>query len=96
MGTRIRRIVGAIVMVIVAGACAGASAPSAPPASVTASPSGGDLVGDIDIGGRTLSVACLGPVDTGRPTVIFETGLGGDRFVWADVFTALDGHRSRV
>ena len=38
-----------------------------------------DWVRDIDVGGRTLSVACVGPTDTGRPTVIFESGLGGDR-----------------
>lgn len=90
MGTRIGRLVGATVIFTIAGACAGAPAPSASPAaSAIASAAGGDIVGDIDIGGRTLSVACLGPVDTGRPTVIFETGLGGDRFVWGDVLTGL-------
>jgi pimeloyl-ACP methyl ester carboxylesterase len=90
MRTRIGRLVGVTVIAIVAGACAGASAPSASPAATAAaSAAGRDLVGNIDIGGRTLSVACLGPVDTGRPTVIFETGLGADRFVWADVFTGL-------
>ena len=62
---------------------------ASPAATAAASAAGGDLVGNIDIGGRTLSVACLGPVDTGRPTVIFESGLGADRFVWADVFTGL-------
>jgi pimeloyl-ACP methyl ester carboxylesterase len=90
MRTHIGRLVGATVIAIVAGACAGASAPSASPAATAAaSAAGGDLVADIDIGGRTLSVACLGPVDTGRPTVIFESGLGGDRFVWGDVLTGL-------
>ena len=90
MRTRIGRFVGVTVIAIVAGACAGASAPSASPAATAAaSAAGADLVGNIDIGGRTLSVACLGPVDTGRPTVIFESGLGADRFVWADVFTGL-------
>lgn len=90
MRMRIGRLVGATIIAIVAGACAGTSVPSASPASsAAATAAGGDLVGNIDIGGRTLSVACLGPVDTGRPTVIFETGLGGDRFVWGDVLTGL-------
>ena len=44
---------------------------------------------DIDVGGRTLSLACVGLTDSGRPTVVFETGLGGDRGVWADVMTTL-------
>jgi pimeloyl-ACP methyl ester carboxylesterase len=48
-----------------------------------------DWVHDVDVGGRTLSIACVGPTDTGRPTVIFESGLGGDRGTWADVLTAL-------
>jgi pimeloyl-ACP methyl ester carboxylesterase len=82
---------GATTLIAVAlAACAGGPPPGSPQAakSPLGSPSA-DIVGDIDIGGRTLSVACLGPVDTGRPTVIFETGLGGDRFIWADVLTDL-------
>ena len=80
---------------VIVGACSGGASPAAPsgstavPASLAASPSSGDIVGDIDIGGRTLSIACLGPTDTGRPTVVFESGLGGDRFVWGDVLTRL-------
>jgi pimeloyl-ACP methyl ester carboxylesterase len=90
MRTSIGRLIGATLIVIVAAACAGGSAAStSPAASVAATAAGGDLVGDIDIGGRTLSVACLGPSDTGRPTVIFESGLGGDRRVWGDVLTGL-------
>jgi pimeloyl-ACP methyl ester carboxylesterase len=91
MGPRIGRLAGAIVFVIVSGACSGASAPSSLAPSAAASPSAAarDWVADIDVGGRTLSIACVGPTDTGRPTVIFESGLGGDRGVWADVMTAL-------
>lgn len=47
------------------------------------------LVGDFDVGGRTMHLVCVGPVDTGRPTVIFEAGLGGDLTVWAPVLTPL-------
>jgi pimeloyl-ACP methyl ester carboxylesterase len=93
MGPRSWRLVGAIAIATIAGACAGGqAAPSSAP-SVAASPSASaearDWIRDIDVGGRTLSVACVGPTDTGRPTVIFESGLGGDRRVWGDVLTAL-------
>jgi pimeloyl-ACP methyl ester carboxylesterase len=92
MDHRIKQIVGAVVIASIAGACAGNAAPSAPPttsASPSASAEGRDWVHDIDVGGRTLSIACVGPTDSGRPTVIFEAGLGSDRGVWADVLTAL-------
>ncbi len=93
MGPRMWRLVGAIAIASLAGACAGGSAaPSSAPSSAAspgASAEARDWVRDIDVGGRTLSVACVGPTDTGRPTVIFESGLGGDRGVWADVMTSL-------
>jgi pimeloyl-ACP methyl ester carboxylesterase len=95
MYSRSWRLVGAIVVASLAGACAGAaptrsSGPS-PTASPPASAEARDWVHDVDIGGRTLSIACVGPTDTGRPTVIFESGLGGDRGTWADVLTELGG-----
>lgn len=93
MGPRTWRLVGAIAIASLAGACAsGSAAPSSAPSSAAspgASAEARDWVRDIDVGGRTLSVACVGPTDTGRPTVIFESGLGGDRGVWADVMTSL-------
>ena len=91
MDQRIRRLVGAIVVVTVAAACSGSAQSNAPAPSSSAASSAEarDWVHDIDIGGRTLSLACVGPTDTGRPTVIFESGLGGDRRTWGDVMTAL-------
>lgn len=92
MDKRIRRLVGAIVVVTVAAACGGGAGGSTAPAA-SSSPAPGpearDWVHDIDVGGRTLSLACVGPTDTGRPTVIFESGLGGDRGTWGDVMTEL-------
>jgi pimeloyl-ACP methyl ester carboxylesterase len=93
MGLRSWRLVGAVAIASVVGACAGGpAAPSSVP-STSASPSPSaesrDWIRDIDVGGRTLSVACVGPTDTGRPTVIFENGLGSDRGEWADVMTGL-------
>jgi pimeloyl-ACP methyl ester carboxylesterase len=93
MGLRIGRLVGAIAIVSIVGACGGSSPTSstAPGASSSAAASAEerDWVHAIDVGGRTLSIACVGPTDTGRPTVIFEAGLGSDRGVWSDVMTTL-------
>ena len=95
MRTRSWRLVGAIVVASVAGACASGAPTASNGPSAAAGPSvsaeARDRVHDVDIGGRTLSIACAGPTDTGRPTVVFESGLGGDRGTWSDVLTALAG-----
>lgn len=72
------------------GAACGSAGAVAPSPSAEPSPTASadtTYVGDLDVGGRTMHIVCLGPNDTGRPTVIFEHGLGGDYGVWADVFT---------
>ncbi len=93
MGLRIGRLVGAIAIVSIVGACGGSSptssTASAASPSAAASAEARDWVHAINVDGRTLSIACVGPTDTGKPTVIFEAGLGGDRGVWGDVMTAL-------
>jgi pimeloyl-ACP methyl ester carboxylesterase len=51
-----------------------------------------DLLDDLDIGGgRKMHIQCVGPIDTGKPTVIFESGLGGDTGQWGDVLRELGG-----
>ena len=50
-----------------------------------------DLLADLDVGGRTMHILCVGPSDPGRPTVIFESGLGGDAGQWSDVLHELGG-----
>jgi len=72
------------------GSPAVASAPVPGVTSAAASTST-DLLADLDIGGRTMHILCVGPTDTGRPTVIFESGLGGDAGQWSDVIHELDG-----
>jgi pimeloyl-ACP methyl ester carboxylesterase len=64
-----------------------AAAPS-PSAAVTTSQ---DVLADLDVGGRKMHILCVGPTDTGRPTVIFESGLGGDAGQWGDVIHELKG-----
>jgi pimeloyl-ACP methyl ester carboxylesterase len=60
---------------------------------VIAAPSANhDLLADLDIGGgRTMHLLCVGPIDSGEPTVIFESGLTGDAGQWSDVLHELDG-----
>lgn len=73
-----------------AAACgaAGAPAASAPsPSAAVASSTDTTFVADLDVGGRTMHIVCLGPTDTGRPTVVFEHGLDADYGVWAQVST---------
>ena len=76
------------------GVPATAGPPSAAPAAaVTTAPSPStDLLADIDIGGgRTMHLLCVGPIDAAKPTVLFESGLGGDAGQFSDVIHELDG-----
>jgi pimeloyl-ACP methyl ester carboxylesterase len=70
--------------------------PSSTASAAAASPSaavttGQDVLADLDVGGRKMHILCVGPTDTGHPTVIFESGLGGDAGQWGDVIHELDG-----
>lgn len=86
-----RSVVASAAVAILVAACGGGGGGPTTATSPTpaASAEARDFIKDIDIGGRTLSLACVGPTDTGRPTVIFETGLGGDRRSWGGVLTGL-------
>jgi pimeloyl-ACP methyl ester carboxylesterase len=89
MRTSIKRLVGSALVALTVGACsAGATEPTGPSPTPSA-PVAEALVADVDIGGRTLHLVCVGPTDTGRPTVIFENGLGGDFRSWGDVLGEL-------
>ncbi len=79
-------------------AACGAGAPSAPPSAptptqavaATQAPPNHDFVKDVEVAGHTMHVACVGPIESGRPTVIFESGLGGDLGQWSAVMTELE------
>ena len=58
------------------------AAPLAPPPTTDTT-----FVADLDVSGRIMHIVCLGPTGTGRPTVVFEHGLGGDFGVWSEVIT---------
>ena len=71
-----------------ASAAAPTSAGSSPAESAATS---NDLLADLDVGVRKMHILCVGPSDPGRPTVIFESGLGGDAGQWSDVLHELGG-----
>jgi pimeloyl-ACP methyl ester carboxylesterase len=79
-------------------AACGAGAPAATPTAAaiatpgtpaTTAPVSHDLVTDVEIDGGKLHVICVGPIDSGRPTVVLEAGLGGDVSTWGAVLGEL-------
>ena len=105
----LRRIPSAVfgsAAILLFTACAGSApastvapsdAPSQAPTGVAA-PSAGtsdDLLADVDVGGRTIHVVCVGPADTDAPTVLLEGGLGSPLDSWHFVLQELQGeHRA--
>ena len=89
----------ALPTVLLAAACTGATSSTAPSAAANASPAaaastGTDLVGDFEIGGRTLHLVCVGPPADGRPTVILEGGLEAPYPSWSEITTGMQAtHR---
>jgi pimeloyl-ACP methyl ester carboxylesterase len=73
-----------LVPLLVLGACAtGAGSPTAHVSPELASPAASAVGGQlVDIGGRSLYLECRG---SGTPTVILESGLGGDHRTWESV-----------
>ena len=49
----------------------------------------GPSVSDVDVGGRTLRIVCSGPINSGRPTVVFENGSGPALSTWSRVMDEL-------
>jgi pimeloyl-ACP methyl ester carboxylesterase len=70
-------------------ACGGASAPTAPSPSTSAS---NDLVADIDVDGRTMHLVCVGPTDTGEPTILLEAGGGRDYLSWGGILDMMQSN----
>jgi pimeloyl-ACP methyl ester carboxylesterase len=87
------RSLGLALLFMVSAACEGAPATVAPSPSPTPSAST-ELVADVDIGGRIMHLVCVGPTDTGEPTILLEAGGGGDYLSWAEILLAMQStHR---
>ena len=72
----------AFLSVVIAACDGGAPASTAPSPTTSAST---ELVADVDVGGRTMHLVCVGPTDTGEPTILLEAGGGGDYLTWAEI-----------
>jgi pimeloyl-ACP methyl ester carboxylesterase len=81
----------AVVLVACGGTPVVSSAPSTA-ASAASSPNGSpstDLVADVDVGGGTMHLVCVGPTDTGKPTILLEAGGGLGYDSWSEVLTPM-------
>jgi pimeloyl-ACP methyl ester carboxylesterase len=53
-----------------------------------------DLDAELDVGGRTMRLVCVGPTVVGEPTILLEAGLGDDHHTWDDVARGMESeHR---
>lgn len=72
----------AVVILLVAAVVGPAYRWRADKADLETTPAPGKLV---DVGGHRLHIWCSGPVDPTKPTVLFDSGLGGGAFSWAKI-----------
>lgn len=81
--SRFKRILLGVVGLVLISALAGASYQwLASRSDLAATPPPGRLA---DVGGHRLHLWCSGSAEPGTPTVLFDSGLGGDSFDWAYV-----------
>jgi pimeloyl-ACP methyl ester carboxylesterase len=76
----------ALLSVVIAACGGGAPASTAPSPSTSAST---ELVADVDVGGRTMHLVCVGPTDTDEPTILLEAGGGGDYLSWGEILPVM-------
>jgi pimeloyl-ACP methyl ester carboxylesterase len=96
-----RRRLGLALLPVIVAACGGTPASIAPSPSPIASIESSStasastrLVADVDVGGRTMHLVCVGPIDTGEPTILLEAGGGGDVGSWDQIMPAMQStHR---
>jgi len=86
------RPLGLVLLSVVMAACGGsAPASTAPSPSTSAST---ELVADVDVGGRTMHLVCVGPTEPDEPTILLEAGGGGDYLTWAEILPVMQStHR---
>jgi pimeloyl-ACP methyl ester carboxylesterase len=90
-GMRFRPLGLASLSVLVAACGGGAPASTASSPSTSAS---AELAEDVDVGGRTMHLVCVGPTDTGEPTILLEAGGGGDVLSWGEIMPVMQStHR---
>jgi pimeloyl-ACP methyl ester carboxylesterase len=85
------------ILTVVLAACGGATGstvPSSAPSSSASESASTEYVADIDVGGRTMHIVCVGPTVSGEPTILFESGGGLGYDSWTEILSAMqDSHR---
>ncbi len=89
---RCRATALALLSMVLSAGC-GDDTPSSTAPSTSASDST-ELTTDIRVGDRTMRIVCLGPTDTGEPTILLEAGGGGDNLAWGPILDEMkSSHR---
>src|SRR5512139_4225826 len=105
---RARLLVPAVLSAVI-GACGSAAPPSTVPVPSTSAPTSPmpsttvpvpspsapiELDADVDIGGRTMRLVCVGPTDVDEPTILLEAGFGDNHGSWTEVMREMEpAHR---
>jgi pimeloyl-ACP methyl ester carboxylesterase len=83
------RLLWLAALAAVLAACAGEPTATAPSPSASAK-----LEKDVEVDGRKMHFVCVGPTDTGQPTILLEAGGGGDYLSWGPVLDMMQStHR---
>jgi pimeloyl-ACP methyl ester carboxylesterase len=86
------RPLGLAMLSVVLTACGGGGPASTAPSPSTSAST--ELVADVDVGGRIMHLVCVGPTDTGEPTILLEAGGGGDYLTWGEILNMMQStHR---
>jgi len=81
--SRLKRVLLGVLVLLLITAAAGVSYRwLADRSDLAATPPPGKLV---DVGGHQLHIWCTGSAPLGTPSVLFDSGLGGDSFDWSDI-----------
>jgi len=96
--TMLRAPFALMLATLAVAACSGVGGSTSPSSgtSTPASPSAStELVGDFEVGGgRTMHLVCVGPTDTGEPTILLESGGGMDYSTWTEILPVMQStHR---
>jgi pimeloyl-ACP methyl ester carboxylesterase len=83
-------LAGVVLAIAACGAGVGTPAPATPPV-VPPTPAATleTHEWDLDVGGRTMHLLCIGPMSSDHPTVVFEGGLADDARGWHGVMSRL-------
>jgi pimeloyl-ACP methyl ester carboxylesterase len=91
-----REIVGIWLAGLIVAGCAapvgsspasqGSEGPSPTASSASQDPASVVLQADVDVGGRTIHISCLGTAPAGTPTVVLVSGMGAGADAWNPVF----------